>query len=76
MYVSNIIHGILQTGSTSDGYVPYGGTNPPGSNFRFDVGVAYLRLIILSVVGDVPVDSETLFDRLHESQDQVNPVFR
>jgi hypothetical protein len=38
-----------------------------GSNPRFDVGVAYLWLIILSVVGDVPVDSETIFDRLHES---------
>jgi hypothetical protein len=37
------------------------------SNPRFDVGVAYLRLIILSVVCDVPVDSETIFDRLHES---------
>jgi hypothetical protein len=41
----------------------------PGSNPRFDMGVAYLWLIILSVVGDVPIDSETLFDQLHESQD-------
>ena len=48
----------------------------PGSNPRFDVGVAYLRLIILSVVGDVPVDSEALFDRLRESQDQAGPVFQ
>jgi hypothetical protein len=47
----------------------------PGSNLRFNVGVAYLWLIILSVVGDVPVDSETLFDRLRESQDQAGPVF-
>jgi hypothetical protein len=39
----------------------------PGSNPGFDVGVAYLRLIILSVVDDVSVDSETLFDRLRES---------
>jgi hypothetical protein len=34
----------------------------PDSNFRFGMGVTYLRLIILSVVGDIPVDSETLFD--------------
>jgi hypothetical protein len=27
----------------------------PDSNPRFDVGITYLRLIILSVVGDVPV---------------------
>jgi hypothetical protein len=40
-----------------------------GSNTKFDVGVTYLRLIILSVVGDVPVDSKAHFDRLHESQD-------
>jgi hypothetical protein len=26
----------------------------PSSNLRFDVGVAYLRLIILSMEGDVP----------------------
>jgi hypothetical protein len=31
-----------------------------GSNFRFDMDVA-LRLIILSVIGDVPVDSDVLF---------------
>jgi hypothetical protein len=30
----------------------------PGLNFRFDVSVTYLRLIILSVVGDIPVDNE------------------
>jgi hypothetical protein len=41
----------------------------PDSNPRFDVGVTYLHLIILSVVGDVPVYSEALFDRLHEFQD-------
>jgi hypothetical protein len=29
------------------------------SNFRFNVGVVYLRLIIFSVVCDVPVDSKT-----------------
>jgi hypothetical protein len=28
------------------------------------------------VVGGVPVDSEMLFDRLCESQDQVGPVFQ
>jgi hypothetical protein len=44
------------------------------SNPRFDVSVAYLRLIILLVVGDV--DSETLFDRLHKSQDQAGSVFQ
>jgi hypothetical protein len=38
-----------------------------GSNPRFDVGVAYLWLIILSVIGDVPIDSEMFFDRLHKS---------
>jgi hypothetical protein len=40
-----------------------------GSNTKFDVGVTYLRLIILSVVGDVPIDNKAHFDRLHESQD-------
>jgi hypothetical protein len=44
--------------------------NPPGLNPRFGVGVIYLQLIILSMVDDVPVDSETLFDQLRESQDQ------
>jgi hypothetical protein len=33
-----------------------------GSNPRFNVGVAYLRLIILLVVDDAPIDNETLFD--------------
>jgi hypothetical protein len=47
-----------------------------GSNPRFDVGVIYLWLIILSVLGDVPVDSETLLDRLRESQYQVSSVFQ
>jgi hypothetical protein len=47
-----------------------------GSNPRFDVGVAYLRIIILLVVADIPVDSETFFDRLHKSQDQAAPVFQ
>jgi hypothetical protein len=47
----------------------------PNSNPRFDVGVAYLRLIILLVLDDVPIDSKTLFDRLRESQDQVCPIF-
>jgi hypothetical protein len=46
------------------------------SNLIFDVCVTYLWLIILSVVGGVPVDSEMLFDRLCESQDQVGPVFQ
>jgi hypothetical protein len=40
-----------------------------GSNTKFDVGVTDLRLIILSVVGDVPVDSKAHFDQLYESQD-------
>jgi hypothetical protein len=35
------------------------------SNPRFDVGVIYLRLI-LSVVDNILVDSETLFDRFRE----------
>jgi hypothetical protein len=39
----------------------------PGLNSRFDVDVAYLRLIILSVVGAVSIDSKTLLDRLRES---------
>jgi hypothetical protein len=30
------------------------------SNFRFDVGVVYLRLIIFLVVGDVTIDSDVL----------------
>jgi hypothetical protein len=41
--------------------------NHPVLNPRFDVDVTYLRLIILSMIDDVPVDSETLFDRLRES---------
>jgi hypothetical protein len=48
----------------------------PSSNLRFDMIVTYLRLIILSVICDVSIDSEVLFDRLCESQDQVNPVFQ
>jgi hypothetical protein len=47
-----------------------------GSNHIFDVGVEYLWSIILLVVDDVFVNSETLFNRLCESQDQVNPVFQ
>jgi hypothetical protein len=38
----------------------------PGSNLRFDVDIVYLWLIILSVVGDVVIDSDALFDRLRE----------
>jgi hypothetical protein len=38
----------------------------PGSNPRFDVGVVYLRLIIILVIDDVPINSDALFDRLHE----------
>jgi hypothetical protein len=33
-----------------------------GLNLRFDVDVAHLYLIILSVVDDVSVDSKALFD--------------
>jgi hypothetical protein len=46
------------------------------SNFRFDVDVAYLWLIIFSVVDDVSINSDTLMDRLHESQGQTGPVFQ
>jgi hypothetical protein len=35
-----------------------------GSNPRFDMNVAYLQLIILSVVGDILIDNKTLFNRL------------
>jgi hypothetical protein len=38
-----------------------------GLNFRFDVNVVYLWLSILLMVGDIFINSETLFDRLHES---------
>jgi hypothetical protein len=34
----------------------------PDSNLRFGVSVIYLRIIILSVVVDVFIDSEILFD--------------
>jgi hypothetical protein len=49
--------------------------NHLGLNLRFDVDVVYLRLIIISVVDDVLVDSETFFYRLCKSQDQADPVF-
>jgi hypothetical protein len=45
------------------------------SNPRFDVDVAYLQLIILSVLDDVPIDSDVLFDQLCESQDQADSIF-
>jgi hypothetical protein len=45
------------------------------ANLIFDMNVAYLRLIICLVIGDVPIDSETLFNRLYESQDQTDSVF-
>jgi hypothetical protein len=48
----------------------------PDLNLRFDVSIVYLWLIILSVIDDVSVDSETFFDQLCESQDQANPVFQ
>jgi hypothetical protein len=48
----------------------------PDLNPRFGVSVVYLCLIILLVVGGVTVDSETLFDRLCESQDQTDSVFQ
>jgi hypothetical protein len=38
-----------------------------GLNPRFDVSVAYLRLIILSLLGNIIVGSETVFNRLRES---------
>jgi hypothetical protein len=47
----------------------------PISNPRFDVGATYLWLIILLVVDDVLIDSDTLFNQLHESQDQIDLVF-
>jgi hypothetical protein len=34
----------------------------PSLNPKFGVDVAYLRLIILLVVGDVPIDSKILFE--------------
>jgi hypothetical protein len=47
------------------------------SNFRFDVGVVYLRLIIFLVVGDVTIDSDdVLFNQLCESQNKVGPIFQ
>jgi hypothetical protein len=47
----------------------------PDSNSRFDVDVAYLQLIILSVLDNVSVDSDVLFDQLCESQDQADSIF-
>jgi hypothetical protein len=47
----------------------------PISNPRFDVDATYLRLIILLVVDDVLIDSETLFNQLHEFQDQIDLIF-
>jgi hypothetical protein len=44
-------------------------------NLRFNMGVIYLQLIILLMICDVPVDNETLYDRLRESQDQADSVF-
>jgi hypothetical protein len=46
-----------------------------GLNLRLNIGVVYLWLIIFLVVGDVLIDSKTLFDRLCESQNQTGPVF-
>jgi hypothetical protein len=45
------------------------------SEHRFG-GWIFITGIILSVVGDVLIDNEMLFDRLRESQDQVGPVFQ
>jgi hypothetical protein len=47
----------------------------PSLNLRFDVSVTYLQLIIFSVVTDVLVDSNALFNRLYETQDQTGSVF-
>jgi hypothetical protein len=47
----------------------------PSLNPRFDVSVTYLQLIIFSVVADVLVDSNALFNRLYETQDQTGSVF-
>jgi hypothetical protein len=47
----------------------------PSLNSRFDVSVTYLQLIIFSVVADVLVDSNELFNRLYETQDQTDSVF-
>jgi hypothetical protein len=33
----------------------------PGSNLIFDVIIMYLQLIILSIINDVSIDSETFF---------------
>jgi hypothetical protein len=45
-------------------------------NTIFDVCVIYLRLFFVSVVCDILIDNETLFDRFHESKDQVGPIFQ
>jgi hypothetical protein len=45
-------------------------------NPRFDVGVVYLQLIILSVLDNVPINSDVLFNQLCESQDQVGSIFQ
>jgi hypothetical protein len=37
------------------------------SNFRFDICVIYLQLIIFLVVGDIFINNEVFFDRLYES---------
>jgi hypothetical protein len=47
-----------------------------GSNPRFDVGVVYVCLIIVSVVDDVAIDNEMLFDQLCEFQDQTHFIFQ
>jgi hypothetical protein len=41
----------------------------PDLNRRFNMNVTYLWLIILSVVDDIHIDSETLFNRLNKSHD-------
>jgi hypothetical protein len=51
-------------------------TTHPKSDSKFNVSVAYLRLIILSVIDGVPVNSEPLFDQLRKSQDQDGTVFQ
>jgi hypothetical protein len=39
-----------------------GGTNL----FRFNMRIVYLRLIIFSVIDNVPVDSDVIFNQLRE----------
>jgi hypothetical protein len=45
-------------------------------NLRFDVGDAYLWLIIFLVICTVSIDSDVLLDRFCKSQDHTDPIFQ